>query len=88
MTACRVLGPDPDLARRDGFIAALKQRQLPVDAPRVSRWESGMHTLPSQVIATYEQVLGLPEGALTAVTGRTAAPRVRRGAALPPFARP
>ncbi len=67
MTAARVLGPDPDLARRDGFIAALKKRDIPVDAPRVSRWESGMHTLPNQVIATYEQVLRLPEGALTAV---------------------
>lgn len=68
LTACRVLGPDPELARRDGFITALKGRGIPVDASRVSRWESGMHTLPNQVIATYEQVLGLPEGALTAVT--------------------
>lgn len=68
VTAARVLNPDPDLARRDGFIAALKERNVPVDAPRVSRWESGMHTLPNQVIATYEEVLGLPEGALTAVT--------------------
>ncbi|MCB0896018.1 MAG: hypothetical protein KDB43_11705 [Nocardioidaceae bacterium] len=68
MTAARVFGPNPELARRDGFIAALKERGVPVDAPRVSRWESGMHTLPNQVIATYELVLGLPEGALTAVT--------------------
>lgn len=63
-----MLGPDPDLARRDGFIAALKERDVAVDAPRVSRWESGMHTLPNQVIATYERVLDLPEGGLTAVT--------------------
>lgn len=68
LTVCRVLGPDPDLARREGFIDALKKRGLPVDASRISRWESGMQTLPNQVIATYEQVLGLPEAALTSVT--------------------
>lgn len=67
LTVARVLGPDPDLARRDGFIAALKARDIPVDGPRVSRWESGMQTLPNQVIATYENVLGLAEGALTSV---------------------
>jgi hypothetical protein len=67
LTVARVLGPDPDLARRDGFIAALKQQGVPVDASRVSRWESGMQTLPNQVIATYERLLGLPEGRLTSV---------------------
>ena len=67
LTVARVLGPDPELARREGFIVALKERGIPVDASRVSRWESGMHTLPNQVIATYEKVLGRPEGALLSV---------------------
>lgn len=62
-----MLSPDPDLARREGFIAALRERGVPADASRVSRWESGTQTLPNQVIATYERVLNLPEGALTAV---------------------
>lgn len=67
LTVARVLGPDPDLARRDGFIAALKQRGIPVDASRVSRWESGLQPLPSRVAATYEQVLGVSEGSLVSV---------------------
>ncbi|WP_155992393.1 hypothetical protein [Nocardioides sp. URHA0032] len=67
LTVARVLGPDPDLARRDGFIAALKEHGIPVDASRVSRWESGLQPLPSRVAATYEEVLGLTEGSLVAV---------------------
>lgn len=67
VTVARVLGPDPELARREGFIAALRERGVPADASRVSRWESGTQALPNQVIATYEQVLGLPTGVLTAV---------------------
>lgn len=67
LTVARVLGPDPDLARRDGFIAALKERGLPVDASRVSRWESGLQPLPAAVTSTYESVLGLPAGWLVAV---------------------
>src|SRR3954453_4610886 len=49
LSVSRVLGPDPELARRDGFIVALKDRGLPVDASRVSRWESGLQPLPSRV---------------------------------------
>ncbi|HYF72463.1 MAG TPA: hypothetical protein VD864_06560 [Nocardioides sp.] len=67
VTVARVLGPDPELARRDGFIAALKERGIPVDASRVSRWESGLQPLPAAVTATYESVLGLPDGWLVAV---------------------
>jgi hypothetical protein len=69
LTVARVLGPDPELARREGFIAALRERGLPVDASRVSRWESGLQPLPSRVAATYESVLGLTEGSLVSVAG-------------------
>jgi HEAT repeat protein len=65
--AARTLGPDPELARRDGFIARLKADGIPVDASRVSRWESGLQPLPGRVMATYEDVLGLTEGSLVAV---------------------
>ena len=67
LTVARVLGPDPDLARRDGFIAALRERGVPADASRVSRWESGLQQLPLRVAATYEEVLGLTEGSLVSV---------------------
>lgn len=69
LTVARVLGPDPDLARRDGFIAALRERDILVDASRVSRWESGLQPLPSRVAATYESVLGLIQGSLVSVAG-------------------
>ena len=67
MTVARTLGPDPELARRDGFIAALRCKGITVDSSRVSRWESGLQPLPGRVTATYEDVLGLPEGALVSV---------------------
>ena len=67
LTTCRILGPDPVLARRDGFIKALAGRGVHVDSSRVSRWESGLHPLPIRVAATYESVLGLTEGSLVAV---------------------
>lgn len=67
LTVSRVLGPDPALARREGFIAALKDRGVPVDNSRVSRWESGLQPLPHRVTATYESVLGLPESTLVSV---------------------
>ncbi|WKN49544.1 hypothetical protein [Nocardioides sp. Arc9.136] len=63
----RLLGPDPELARRDGFLKVLKERGVQVDNTRVSRWESGLQPVPGRVVATYEQVLGLPEGALVSV---------------------
>lgn len=69
VTVSRVLGPDPELSRRDGFIAALREEDIPVDASRVSRWESGLQPLPSRVVATYERVLGLSEGSLVSVAG-------------------
>ncbi|GAB2445643.1 hypothetical protein GCM10027062_28060 [Nocardioides hungaricus] len=69
LTVARVLGPDPDLARRDGFIAALRERGVTVDASRVSRWESGLQPLPTRVAATYEEALGLTEGSLVSVAG-------------------
>ena len=69
LTVSRVLGPDPVLARRDGFIATLKKRGVLVDTSRVSRWESGLQALPAKVVATYESALGLTEGSLVAVAG-------------------
>ena len=67
LTTARILGPDPTLARRDGFIKALAERGVHVDGSRVSRWESGLHPLPMRVASTYESVLGATEGSLVAV---------------------
>jgi hypothetical protein len=67
LTVSRLHGPDPELARREGFIAALKERGVQVDNTRVSRWESGLQALPAGVVSVYEQVLDLPDGSLVAV---------------------
>lgn len=64
----RLLGPDPDLARREGFLRVLKEQGVQVDNTRVSRWESGLQAVPGRVVATYERVLGLPEGSLVSVS--------------------
>ena len=67
LTTSRLLGPDAALARRDGFLKALRDRGVKVDNTRISRWESGLHSLPLHVIESYESVLGAAEGSLVAV---------------------
>ncbi len=63
----RIHAADPDLAKRDCFIDALRERGLTADHSRMSRWESGRQLVPMKVIAAYEDVLGLATGQLTAV---------------------
>lgn len=67
LTASRMLGPDPVVARRDGFIKVLSEAGVHVDNSRISRWESGLHPLPTRVVAAYESALGLTDGSLVAV---------------------
>ncbi len=67
LTTSRLLGPDPALTQRAGFIKALGDRGIRIDNSRISRWESGLQPLPARVAATYESVLGLQEGSLVAV---------------------
>jgi hypothetical protein len=67
LATTRLLGTDPELAKRSGFIAALAERDIRVDSSRISRWESGLQPVPRAVAATYESVLGRPTGSLVAV---------------------
>lgn len=67
LTISRILSPEPLLAQRSGFLKALAKQGVAVDGSRISRWESGLQPVPTRVIATYEQVLGLTEGSLVAV---------------------
>ncbi|MCR6030611.1 hypothetical protein GGQ22_04040 [Nocardioides sp. zg-579] len=78
----RLLAPDPELARREAFLKVLKEQGVQVDNTRVSRWESGLQAVPGRVVATYERVLGRPEGSLVSIAaglrrsfGTGAAPR-------------
>lgn len=56
-----------EFADRARFIEALRDRKVAVDTSRISRWESGTATVPRQVVAAYEDVLGLGHGRLVAV---------------------
>lgn len=67
LATSRILGPDPELAHQENFAQALRGHGFSVDNSRVSRWESGSRPLQIKVISAYEQILGLPDGALVAV---------------------
>lgn len=68
LATTRLLHPDTSLTQRDKFVAALKDRGVAVDNSRISRWESGTQAASQQVMEAYEQVLGLGQGSLSAVT--------------------
>lgn len=69
LATSRMLHPDPELTRRERFVAAVKERGIAVDNSRISRWESGATPVPDSVLNAYEDVLGLGEGTLVTVTG-------------------
>lgn len=66
-----------------GFASLLADRGLSADASRLSRWETGRLPAPMEIIAGYEDVLGLPPGDLvaTAAFHRRMAGRDARGRA-------
>jgi hypothetical protein len=57
----------PDSNARS-FAATLVGLGRSADASRVSRWETGRVPAPFDVIAAYEEALGLPRGSLVALT--------------------
>ncbi|MBZ5735098.1 hypothetical protein K8Z61_11365 [Nocardioides sp. TRM66260-LWL] len=54
-------------ATRSAFVASLRERGIPADLTRMSRWESGQHPVPARVVLAYEAVLGLPSAGLLAL---------------------
>ncbi len=69
LATTRILHPDDELRNRAGFTAAATALGLRVDSTRISRWETGTSPATSEVIRTYESVLGRPPGSLSAVVG-------------------
>lgn len=67
LTTNRLLGADRELDRRGPFLAALAEHGRQVDASTVSRWEAGLVDVADETAHLYENVLGLPSGALVAV---------------------
>lgn len=64
LATSRLLSPDPALATRESFIAALQTEGVSADSSRVSRWESGRLRPSAAVLTAYERLLGLPDGAV------------------------
>lgn len=68
LATSRLMHPDQDLTQRTAFVDALHARGIAADSTRISRWESGTVGVPRSVAEAYEDVLGLSEGSLSAVT--------------------
>lgn len=66
LTTSRILGSDANLSRRNQFLSRLAERGNVMDAPRLSRIESGAAAAPIAVYADYEALLGLVPGSLAA----------------------
>ncbi len=66
LTTARILDADPALARRSVFLSRLAERGIVLDAPRLSRIESGSGAVHPSVLDGYEEVLCLTPGSLTA----------------------
>ncbi|MFC6286220.1 hypothetical protein ACFP3Q_07960 [Nocardioides sp. GCM10027113] len=68
LATTRILHPDQEITHRERFVAALRERGVSVDNTRISRWESGTQAASQAAIRGYEEVLGLGQGSLAAVT--------------------
>lgn len=66
LVTVRSLGRQSAYAERSAFVDALRSVGVTADASRISRWESGQHSVSFKTLCGYEAVLGLPEGSLVA----------------------
>jgi len=64
----RMLGADPSIRPLGRFAAAAAELggDPTMSPPRISRWETGIHSVPHSVAERYEQIIGLPAGTLAA----------------------
>lgn len=62
----RLLTPTTAQMGRTGFIEALQDDGIVLDAPRLSRWESGTTAAPQRLLEAYESLAELPSGSLRA----------------------
>jgi hypothetical protein len=62
----RLYGHDPELAVARRCVAALSAHLGPVTPSQISRWENGVQPAPYRVVRSYEELLGLPAGRLSA----------------------
>ncbi|MDO3395938.1 hypothetical protein QWJ41_09435 [Nocardioides sp. SOB44] len=64
LATSRSCSTDPAVASRSSFVERLREHDVNADPSRVSRWESGAHTVPAKVVLGYERAIGLPQGVL------------------------
>ena len=66
LATSRSCSTDPGLASRSSFVERLRDLGVTADLSRVSRWESGSHSVSAKVVRGYEQAIDLPDGVLLA----------------------
>ncbi len=64
----RLLSPATATMGRSAFIEAVRQTGIVLDAPRLSRWESGSAQAPARLLGAYEDLAELPRGTLRATS--------------------
>ncbi len=75
---------------REAFLERIRAQGVSIDASRISRWESGQLPATHKLVAAYESVIGLPDGALWATSRllhRSAGADARSAAVRPVEAR-
>lgn len=64
LATARLLSPTTATMPRETFLERIRERGLRADPSRISRWESGQIQPNHAVVTAYEEVIGLPDGAL------------------------
>ena len=78
LAVTRLMGGNTAVTGRAAFIRAMAEHGVNLDSSRVSRIEAGEYPIRSYVVDAYEQVTGVPDGALQSVNAI-----LRRAAGLP-----
>ncbi len=90
LATSRLLTPATAELPREAFLERIRAQGVSIDASRISRWESGQLPATHKLVAAYESVIGLPDGALWATSRllhRSAGADARSAAVRPVEAR-
>lgn len=68
LATSRLLSPSTTDLPREAFLDKVRGQGISIDASRISRWESGQLPATHKLIEAYENVIGLPDGALWATS--------------------
>ena len=68
LATSRLLSPSTTELPREAFLEQVRAQGISIDASRISRWESGQLPATHKLVEAYENVIGLPDGALWATS--------------------